>query len=368
MDGILLHADGYHRALQDSVRLIGRNLGIEKPDLTREHIAKLEAGGVTHEWESLAICSAILLTQIWRVDPDARIPHKIDVGPEKFLMHGEDFFTNFLQNLDLGGEFPTTYAERLLLEKSPSLLPEQKEYLRFVLRNGQNFKDSPTLLVFQEYVLGSESFSSYFSRPSQLNTKSYLELYDRASLSPLNQDKLLKWLESKTHHAVIFTNRPSKPPDGFFSTPEAELGASAIGLNDLPIVGAGSLSWLANQESRPLHIYYKPNPVHALAALRVAVGESLVSALRAALNFYHGDFDRGSWLPFDGARVIVFEDLTPGLVSAISAEQLLQDAGIGTSMTLVGVSSHSTKAEALSHLADYVTEDINSVILPEIIS
>jgi hypothetical protein len=31
MDGVLLHADGYLRALQSSVDLIGRNIGIKEP-------------------------------------------------------------------------------------------------------------------------------------------------------------------------------------------------------------------------------------------------------------------------------------------------------------------------------------------------
>jgi hypothetical protein len=61
MDGVLLKADGYHQALESSVKIIGQNIGIEYPGLSRDHILKFEAAGVTHEWESLAICTAILL-------------------------------------------------------------------------------------------------------------------------------------------------------------------------------------------------------------------------------------------------------------------------------------------------------------------
>ena len=367
MDGVLLHADGYHRALQASVELIGRNLGIEEPNLSKEHIANLEASGVTHEWESLVICTAILLTQIWRIDQNIRIPSNINPTPHQYLMRGEDYFNGFLQNIDLNGESPTIYTEALLLEQEGHLSAEQKEYLKFILRNGQDHRQSSTLHIFQEFVLGSRLFTQTYNRPSQLNTKSYLELYDRAALSKTCHDQLIEWLKSDSHHAAIFTNRPSKPLRGFFGTPEAELGAASIDLQDLPIIGAGALSWLANLETKPLHIYFKPNPVHALAAIQIALGNSLEQALKAALDFYNRNYEREIWLPLEGSTIIIFEDLKGGLVSAQSAQQLLEKSGIHAEMILVGIGKHPIKVKSLSPVAHHVIEDINHEILPEII-
>jgi hypothetical protein len=118
MDGVLIHADGYHRALQSSVRLIGRSIGIEEPILSKEQISHFEAAGVTHEWETLAICTAILLIQVWQHDGEVRIPRDINLTPERFLIRREDRFWNFLHEIDLQGKEPTSYAASTLNDQN----------------------------------------------------------------------------------------------------------------------------------------------------------------------------------------------------------------------------------------------------------
>ncbi|MBC8336969.1 MAG: hypothetical protein H8E29_17070 [Anaerolineales bacterium] len=354
--------------MQASVELIGHNLGIENPILSKEHIAKLEAASVTHEWESLAICTAILLMHIWRTEPEVRIPKNINLIPGQFFIQGEDYFSGFLQNIKLNGEPPTAFMEHLLLEQEPSLNLEQREYLKGILRNGQNHDLSFTLPIFQEYVLGSKSYSQIYNRPSQLNTESYLELYDQAALSQTTHDQLIKWVKSEDHHAVVFTNRPSTPPNGFFSTPEAELGLKAIGLQELPIVGAGSLFWLANLAAKPLNMYLKPSPVHALAAIQVALGTPHTASLKLALDFFCGRYEKEKWGPLDGSTIVVFEDLIGGLRSAKDAKELLEKYGVRIEMILVGITKHPTKAKSLSQVAYHVVEDINNKYLREILT
>jgi hypothetical protein len=367
MDGVLIHADGYHRALQSSVELIGRSIGFEEPILSKEQISHFEAAGVTHEWETLAICTAILLIQVWRHNGEIRLPRDINSVPNEFLIRRDDRIWEFLDELDLQGKAPTIYAASTLSEKNRSLNTEQRNYLELVLGSGIDIEKSPTLRVFQEYVLGSDQYSQVYGFPSHLDTKSYLELYDRKALSEENRKGLIDWLKSDYCHAVIFTNRPSRPPDGFFSTPEAELGASAINLEELPIVGAGSLSWLANLESKPLDSYYKPDPVHTLAALLAALGESLPRALPMAADLSRGSCERELWLPFEGSRIYVFEDLVPGLKSALDAQRILSEINIEVDLQCVGLSKHKTKAKSLSQFTNCLIEDINDGILPKII-
>jgi hypothetical protein len=367
MDGVLIHADGYHRALQSSVRLIGRSIGIEDPKLSKEQISHFEAAGVTHEWETLAICSAILLIHVWQQDEYIRIPGEINSEPDDFLIKGEDRFWEFLNEIDLQGKEPTIYATTTLFEKNNTLNTEQRKYLELVLRSGMDIEKSPTLRFFQELVLGSSQYSQVYRLPACLNTESYLELYDRKALSEENHKGLKAWLESDSCHAVIFTNRPSQPPEGFFSTPEAELGASAIDLEDLPIVGAGSMSWLANLESKPLATYYKPDPVHALAALQVAVGEPLPQALRMAADLSRRSGNRDAWLKFERAKVIVFDDMVPGLKSALEAQRILSEINVDVELMCVGLTKHKTKAKSLSLLTNNLIEDINEEVLPKII-
>lgn len=367
MDGVLIHADGYHQALISSVSQIGRSIGIEEPILSKEQISHFEAAGVTHEWETLAICTAILLIQVWQHDGEIRIPRIITGTSESFLIRGDDRFWEFLNEIDLQGKEPTTYAVSTLCEQNSSLNTEQRKYLELVLGSGLDIDKSPTLHIFQEYVLGSDQYSQLYGYPSYLDTKSYLELYDRKALSEENRVGLIDWLDSDYCHAVIFTNRPSRPPDGFFSTPEAELAASAINLENLPIVGAGSLSWLANLESKPLDAYYKPDPVHTLAALQVAVGVSLPQALTMAADLSRGNIERELWLPFKGSKIFVFEDLVPGMKSAQDAQKMLSEINVEVELSCVGLTKHKTKAESLSQMTNCLIEDINEGILPKII-
>jgi hypothetical protein len=49
MVGVLLEAQGYHRALQNTVSLIAASLGYENPILTPDDIAAFDSSGVTSE-------------------------------------------------------------------------------------------------------------------------------------------------------------------------------------------------------------------------------------------------------------------------------------------------------------------------------
>ena len=73
------------------------------------------------------------------------------------------------------------------------------------------------------------------------------------------------------------------------------------------------------------------------------------------------------WLPFEGSRIIVFEDLVPGLKSALFAQKILSEINIDLELLCVGVSNHAQKIEALSPFTNVLTEDINQGIFPEII-
>ena len=219
--------------------------------------------------------------------------------------------------------------------------------------------------------MGSLEFSQTYNCASQLNTESIPQKYNQAALTSANLDKLIAWLKFNHHQAAIFTNRPSKPPDGIlrmFSTPEAELGAASIGLQQLPIIGAGSLVWLAEQKSQPAQAYIKPNPVHALAALQAAIGKPIPMALNLANDLANGSGDIAEWVPIKDSKIMAFEDSAGGLVSAKKAVQILDQNNIYTDLQLIGVSDQPTKVKPLAQIADQVITDINADVLQKIIA
>ena len=371
MDGVLLYPEGYYCALQISVDLVGRNLGIAKPQLSRKHISTFEAAGITHVWDLMVIFTAFNLIQIWEFDPNVRVPLNINPDPTKFAIEGGTNFSNFIQKIDLNGLQPLTFTEAILAGLETQLNSEQIDYLKLILSSCQDLTTSPVLPILQEFILGSLEFSQTYNCASQLNTESIPQKYNQAALTSANLDKLIAWLKFNHHQAAIFTNRPSKPPDGIlrmFSTPEAELGAASIGLQQLPIIGAGSLVWLAEQKSQPAQAYIKPNPVHALAALQAAIGKPIPMALNLANDLANGSGDIAEWVPIKDSKIMAFEDSAGGLVSAKKAVQILDQNNIYTDLQLIGVSDQPTKVKPLAQIADQVITDINADVLQKIIA
>ena len=368
MDGVLLTSEGYYRSLQDVIKLIGQNLGITNPDLERDVISKLEAFGLTHIWEHLAIFSSLLLMHVWTKIPDARIPDHIDPEPDKFLEIKDIDFNNFIQRLNQNEIYSFTKIKEAVIKQQPGLGASQIEYIQLLFETIKDIYKSPILTIMQEFVLGSQQFSQVYNLPSQLNIKSYPRRYDQAVLSKELHIILKDWLKSKYHHAVIFTNRPDIPPEDFFGVPEAELGAEIVGLSDVPLVGAGSLDWLAhinNQED----CYYKPHPIHALAAMQAAVGQPIKESMNLALDLIKGGQSKvDDWKVLSGATLFVIEDSKGGLESVKSACQLLGDIGIPIELYLIGVSTQEDKIKSLLEITDQIYADINQSPLPDIIS
>ncbi len=124
-----------------------------------------------------------------------------------------------------------------------------------------------------------------------------------------------------------------------------------------------SLVWLAEQNTKPLHTYLKPHPVHALAALQAAVGTPITKALEIALNLVNGSGDISDWRVFQDTTIYTFEDSTGGLLSAKDAEQILGKIGIHPQVHLIGVSDNPTKTKALTKIAGKVIADISQELL-----
>jgi len=230
MDGVLLEANGYHRALQDTVKLVSKGLGFDGFLLSLDQIASFEASGVTNEWDTAAICIALLLQQGWQFEPTITLPEKV----RDLRVHNTDFpapdINPFIQAIELMGKQALEFAEHSLVDNANSLNRTQKDILRNLLRNGREISKSLTKRIFQELVLGSRQFKDSYQKPAQLDTPSYLTQFDKAALDSNNCQRLVEWLGEKEHSASIVTNRPDLSLHGFFSTPEAEIGAQLAGL------------------------------------------------------------------------------------------------------------------------------------------
>jgi hypothetical protein len=361
MDGVLLEPWGYHRALRETVALVGRALGYEALKLTPEDIAAFEAAGVTSEWNSAAICAALLLENLWDVYPALALPPtpslpaqpQHDIPPPNFQA-----FAHSLSQTHIQGLPPLERAEHLLLSQANARTDEQNRAIQNILRNARQIDGSLTHRIFQELVLGSRGFAETYGLPPSLDAGSYLLRYDRATLSEGARAKLLAWLQNANHRGAIFTNRPSRSPSGQSDAPEAEIGARGVGLETLPIAGLGGLSWLGARRGCDVQSLTKPSPVHTLAALRLTLGDSLEDALEAAAALaLDGQVD-DTWGALRGAQVYVFEDTVPGLESIRTASDLLAEIGTPIQVRLFGITDNASKRRAL--------EEVGATVVPKL--
>lgn len=351
MDGVLLEAQGYHRALQETVRQVASALGFAGVTLSDDVIAAFEASGMSSEWDSAATCSALLLQAAWRFDPQRQFPRTSLFSPAAPIRAQALDFWKFaislaepaLQNLT-----PLERARHLLLSQDERLTDQQQLVIRQLLLHARQAEHSLTCRLFQELVLGSQVFARIYPFVPQLDTPSYLSLHDRSHLNDRHKASLKAWLNQTGNRAAILTSRPNLRPDDRMSTPEAELGADLVGLSHLPISGWGGLCWLGAQVGLDPQALLKPHPVHTLAAMQMALGIDAVLALEEATRL--GWFGEAStmWQRLQGTEVSVFEDTPGGIRSLLAAQQTLHQVGVSIDIHCYGIARHSTKCRELA--------------------
>ncbi len=353
MDDVLLKPEGYHRALQETVRLVAACLGYSSVNLSEADIRAFEASGVYSEWDTAAICAALLLENAWKLDPSIHLlQHANQQTAAAHSLAPPDFrhFARLLGKPELLPLRPLERAERLLLSHGNTYSADQQDQLRHILRSARSAEGSLTHCTFQELVLGSQVYTQVYALPAVLNTPSYLTLYDRPLITPKCAQELIRWLDHPGRRAAIFTSRPSQPLPGVFSTPEAELGAKLVGLEKIPILGLGGLLWLSKQRQAGPQAFVKPSTVHVLSALLLSQGNPLETCLVEAARLALDGTLSPIWKPLQGAWVAVLDDSPAGLESARSAAEHLHAAGIALEMRLYGVAGNFDKAAALRNL------------------
>jgi hypothetical protein len=350
MDGVLLESLGYHIALQETVRIMAKSLGFGDLTLSTDDIAAFEAGGINKEWDEAAICTALLLEAAWKLDPkrtlpeDLRAPKGSNLNPQST----SDFNTiaHRLSSRDLI-EFPPLERAIQRFTETDHFSPVQYQILHELINGARDPQRSLTHRVFQELVLGSAEFTRIYGLPAMLACESYLLKHDISNLSPAESARLLDWMSKPGHSASVITSRPSRAPAGIFSTPETELGTELVGLKDIPIVGWGGLTWLAQQCQTDQQTFVKPSPVHALAAMRVALGDNQQAALLEAGALVETGRGGPAWRRLDGAQVFIFEDTPGGIKSLQAARETLEKISISIRPSFFGIARNPVKRKAL---------------------
>jgi len=378
VDGVLVEARGYLRALQDTVAHFARRMGVGDLVLTEEEVRAGEAHGLTSEWDS---APAYILTQlIARLsrEPSLLLPDRWEAALETLaarplpLPH-PDYMTLVGRMGARRRDFDeTSHAVRAVLWDDAQFLPAAqrkavKAILDELLADTHNFDRAPITRYFQHLVIGSDGVAKTYGVVPYFEARPYLLDYDVAELSPETAARLRDAAASGRIHPVIYTARPSLPPNGVATSsrgysPEAELAQTLVGLEGWPLIGLGQLQWLAAHRNGQTAQMVKPSPLQALAAIGAAVGPEQ-AALEAAWDFHTTGALRGPLAGLDVITVHIFEDTAGGMRGVRSAVEALHAAGVDICWKPYGVTpATGAKAEAMAMQGIPTYRSVNAAV------
>jgi hypothetical protein len=236
-----------------------------------------------------------------------------------------------------------------------------------LLGHTHDFYRAPVTRHLQHLVIGGEAIPLSYGVEPDLASPPYLLRYDRPLLSPSGRARLRSGVAAGQVGATLYTARPSLPPTeadgpavGF--SPEAEAARSLVELEDLPVIGAGKMRWLASQENAEVERLVKPSPVQALAAIGAASSGQEAESLHAAICLHRDGVLCRPLAGLGPATVHVFEDTVGGLAAVEEAVEALRDAGLRVGYEPYGIVVDGPKAAAMEERGVTTYPTVNEAI------
>jgi hypothetical protein len=260
-------------------------------------------------------------------------------------------------------------------EKFSTHFPKIQKYVPWLVEDLLFQTDNPRLSkntsYFQNLILGEQLFEEILSSVAMIKTESYLSLYDKKNLNEFSRNRLMKLISENSIRCSAMTARPTSVSEtnkknGFYF-PEGELGLKTVGLEQIPVIGLGSLTYLADMVGHTAVYYLKPSPIHALAAILAAVGYSDVDSVIFAHEIFNEskqpkNQDRLKELFSGDVEISIFEDSTNGIRSVKNLSTWLENVGYPVNVHLYGITQNSHKAEALKKENAALYKDINAAL------
>lgn len=384
VDGVLLQPNGYRAATAECLRYFFRlmNLVADPPD---ESVTALyESLGITCEWDHVPLGLAAVLNAAagGSVLPVDNLAEAIDwAASQKPVLEPIDYagMVAKLPRYLVPGEGLSDSLAAVFGRGETMLFPGlSRELLLDLFARTRDVVSSPTTSVFQAYVLGPEVYAHVYRQPAPVKVPSYLERMDRPLIDGITCGRLLAGHRAGRVFCTAMTARYSLPPlesaDAFTYSPEAEMALNLTGLAEIPLLGYGSVHYLAEKVGFIGERLLKPVPVQALACMAAASGLTRWDALCWAYQMVAGregylDLPAmptcGSEIPpalAGDLDVHVFEDSPIGVRACQGAVEILREHGVNARLQAWGITSHTGKAMALAALGARVVPDVNQAI------
>ncbi len=384
VDGVIVSPLAYKVGINSSLKFLCKLAGIQNSEeliLSDEEIAHMESTGIHDVWDITNIAFAAILkncaeqlntvsiesteieltaeqalSKLISLTPCAPRPDYISLA-EYYRNHGES-------------SHPPDLLSEILIE---GLSGNRNQAFFSALINGfmsdtRSPYNSFGTRIFQNIILGSD-FTSTYGLGSSYEGPSLLKTIDEVLMTSSSSEKLKALSLDKRIRVAIYTARPSHPPPDIDNTvgysPEAEIAAQAAKLDIFPLVGMGSMEWLAAQHDEKSEALTKPNLTHSLSAFLAALlntGDSrtLNLAYRATRS---GDAQELRDLSGSKRfRIYVFEDTISGIKPMVRLPELLKAANMEVDVVAFGIARDENKQNALRPLCRGIFPDVNDAL------
>ena len=239
IDGVLVQPGGYRKAVRATLDHFINQVGLRNLAPEEEDIAYCESLGITNEWDIIPICLGVIIETLLDKNPKISLPVKWKE------------VSNILRNLDsvidqvdyqtkiqkvgklikIGISPSNAILENGLADivNHPFPLLSSQPFFRSLFLDTKEVTKSITTSRFQNYVLGSQIYQEIYKTKAQVNTQSYLTLFDHTLVSDKILSNILILTQLGKLIPVIVSTRPSLPPRDAFPiqngfSPEAEMG------------------------------------------------------------------------------------------------------------------------------------------------
>lgn len=382
LDGVLVGARGYVKALQDTVAHFSRRMGVGYHPPTEDEVRTFEAWGLGCEWVSGAMCVAALLVARLRQEPLPSLP---SVWPDALSTLGAHpcalpcpDYAALAQSVGrrIKREPDAAQAVRAVLwddaERVSGRAPIKSALaplLDTLLGHTHDFYRAPVTRYFQHLALGNRGVAKTYGIAPEFESPAYLSRYDRPLLSHSSRARLLEAAASHQIRGALYTARPSLPPvevnrsDRGYA-PEAEMARSLVRLREWPLIGMGRMRWLAQHVDEKVEQLVKPSPVQALAAIGAAWSGKEMPALEAAVALYRDDELHSPLGDLGPITLHVFEDTTGGLRAVKRGAEMLRATGATVECRPYAVGSiNGPKATAVARQDVPIYPSVNEAIV-----
>ncbi|MEK7573760.1 MAG: hypothetical protein AAB531_05025 [Patescibacteria group bacterium] len=337
VDGVLVKPVAYRQAVRSTISFFAEQIGVNPEEFLVDdrnktpgrNMSHFEAEGIHDPWDVSAIIVSLLKLKQAGID----------------VSNGEALEA-FRKNANPQGHPPEVILSwlRKYQREAPDVM---KDIAKTLSKTRDPFKNDVTS-IFQEYVLGKDTFELTYGKPSQTGAEeSLIKTKDQSLIDDYGRREIER-ISQKGGMVVIYTARPGLPPhdarrkpgDGY--APEAELAVERSRVKPIGVVSMGSMEWLARRNKVTTESLTKPNPTQALATILSALrGRTDAQVLMDAYEWGQTGVAPAEVQPFIGKEakleLVVVEDSPSGIRAFINARKLLEEEGVNVGLTGIGV-------------------------------